>query len=88
MEIKKCSQCGGNLERMRMQKAWQCPFCGARYEDIAQECQTLPAQNFGLNEEVFSVECDLSKSGGALGSEDIHRRHYGHHRHVDESEAA
>lgn len=69
MEIKKCSQCGGNLERMRMQKAWQCPFCGARYEDIAQECQTLPAQNFGLNEEVFSVECDLSKimkkDGGA-----------------------
>ena len=69
MEIKKCSQCGGSLERLRIQKTWVCPFCGARYEDRLPEGQSSPAEYFGLNEEVFSVETDLSKimkkDGGA-----------------------
>ena len=69
MELKKCSQCGGNLEHLRIQRVWSCPFCGARYEDVLREGQSLPAEYFGLNEEVFSVENDLSKimkkEGGA-----------------------
>lgn len=69
MEIKKCNQCGGNLERLRIQRTWVCPFCGARYEDKSPEGQALPAEYFGLNEEVFAVETDLSKimkkNGGA-----------------------
>ena len=69
MEMKKCIQCGGTLERIRMKKAWLCPFCGARYEDEAQEKTAAPEGYFGLNEEVFLVEKDLSKvmkdNGGA-----------------------
>ena len=61
MEVKKCVQCGGNLERLRMQKVWMCPFCGARYEDKAADKQPESAEYYGLNEEVFSLETDLSK---------------------------
>ena len=69
MEIKKCVQCGGNLERLRIQRAWRCPYCGVLYEDRDHERQPIPAEYYGLNEEVFSVEKDLSKimrkEGGA-----------------------
>ncbi len=69
MEIKKCSQCGGDLERQPMKKAWLCPYCGARYEDEEQVQTTAPKEYGGLNEEVFLVEKDLSKvlkvQGGA-----------------------
>ena len=69
MEIRKCVQCGGNLERLRIQRAWRCPYCGVRYEDEAQEPKSPPAEYYGLNEEIFSVEKDLSKimkkDGGA-----------------------
>ena len=61
MEIKKCVQCGGNLERQPMKKAWLCPYCGARYEEEDQEKITAPKEYCGLNEEVFKVESDLSK---------------------------
>lgn len=75
MEIKKCIQCGGNLERLRLKRAWICPYCGAKYEDAA-EAETWarvkapePKEHYGLNEEVFLVEKDLSKvmkdKGGA-----------------------
>lgn len=70
MEIKKCRQCGGDLERLRMQKTWLCPFCGARYEDSVQEERSSSEGYFGLNEEIFSVETDLSKimkKGGGSG---------------------
>ena len=59
MEIKKCIQCGGNLERQPIKKAWLCPYCGARYED--EEKRTAPKEYCGLNEEVFMAEKDLSK---------------------------
>ena len=85
MEIRKCSQCGGSLKRQRVQRIWICPYCGAKYETEAQENAQAEAQGktqenaqgktaapaaiYGLNEEVFSVEADLSKvmkdSGGA-----------------------
>ena len=69
MEIRKCVQCGGNLERLRIQRAWRCPYCGVRYEDEPQEPKSPPAEYYGLNEEIFSVEKDLSKimkkDGGA-----------------------
>lgn len=61
MEIKKCVQCGGNLERQPMKKAWLCPYCGARYEEEDQEKITAPKEYYGLNKEVFMVESDLSK---------------------------
>lgn len=61
MEIKKCDQCGGNLERLRVQKAWRCPFCGARFEEGNVENMVASAEYFGLNEEVFLLESDLSK---------------------------
>lgn len=61
MEIKKCIQCGGNLERQSMKKVWLCPYCGARYEDEDQEITTAAKEYHGLNEEVFLVENDLSK---------------------------
>ena len=61
MDIKKCVQCGGNLERLRMQKAWKCPYCGARFYDRDQEKETAPEEYYGLNEEVFMLETDLSK---------------------------
>ena len=61
MEIKKCTQCGGNLEHLRLQKVWRCPFCGVRYEDDAKEQPSSKEENFGLNDEVFSIETDLSK---------------------------
>ncbi len=61
MEIKKCIQCGGNLERQPLKKVWLCPFCGVRYEDEEQENTTAPEDCYGLNEEVFAVERDLSK---------------------------
>ena len=69
MEIRKCIQCGGNLKRLRVQRIWQCPYCGARYEDDVQEIKAAPAEYFGLNKEVFKVERDLSETlknpGGA-----------------------
>lgn len=61
MEIKKCTECGGNLEHLRLQKVWRCPFCGVRYEDDAKEQPSSKEENFGLNDEVFSIETDLSK---------------------------
>lgn len=61
MEIKKCMQCGGNLERQAIKKAWLCPYCGARYEEEEQEKTRAPKEYCGLNEEVFEVESDLSK---------------------------
>ena len=61
MEIRKCIQCGGNLERQPLKKIWLCPFCGTRYEDEEQEPKAAPKEYFGLNEEVFAVEKDLSK---------------------------
>ena len=61
MEIKKCIQCGGNLERQPIKKAWLCPYCGAKYEDEDQERITASKEYYGLNEEVFMVEKDLSK---------------------------
>ena len=69
MEIKKCIQCGGNLKRLRLQKAWICPYCDARYEDEIPGEQPVQTESFGLNDEVFSIEKDLSKvmknDGGA-----------------------
>ncbi len=69
MEIKKCAQCGGNLTRIRMQKTWSCPFCGAQYKDEVPGDQPAPDEYSGLNQEVFAVETDLSKimkkEGGA-----------------------
>ena len=69
MEIKKCVQCGGDLKRLRAQKLWLCPYCGAKYEDETKEQTEAPADYFGLNEEVFSLETDLGKTmknqGGA-----------------------
>ena len=61
MEIKKCVQCGANLERQATRKAWLCPYCGARYEEEEKEKTTAPKEYCGLNEEVFRVETDLSK---------------------------
>ena len=61
MEIRKCSQCGGNLKRLRTQRAWICPFCEARYEDETQENAEDQVEYYGLNPEVFQVEKDLSK---------------------------
>ena len=61
MEIKKCIQCGGNLERQPLKKAWLCPYCGARYEEEIREKKADLKGYFGLNDEVFTVEGDLSK---------------------------
>ena len=61
MEIKKCDQCGGTLERLRIQKTWICPFCGARFEEENRENKEASTEYFGLNEEVFALENDLSK---------------------------
>ncbi len=69
MEIRKCVQCGGDLKRQRAQKLWLCPYCGAKYEDETKEQKEAPSEYFGLNEEVFSLETDMSKTmknkGGA-----------------------
>ena len=61
MDIRKCAQCGGDLERQPMKKVWLCPYCGARYEEEDQEETTEPKEYGGLNKEVFMVEKDLSK---------------------------
>ena len=61
MEIKKCIQCGGNLERQPIKKVWRCPYCGTEYEDEDREKTIAPKEYWGLNEEVFLVEKDLSK---------------------------
>ena len=61
MNIKKCVQCGGNLERLPMKRAWLCPYCGARYEEEGTEKTAAPKEYHGLSEEVFTVERDLSK---------------------------
>ena len=69
MEIKKCIQCGGNLEHDQTRNEWVCPYCGARYVNEVQEGQSLPADYCGLSDKIFSVECDLAKimkkDGGA-----------------------
>lgn len=69
MEIKKCIQCGGDLKRLRAQKLWLCPYCGAKYEDEAEKPMEARTESYGLNEEVFSLETDLAKTmknkGGA-----------------------
>ena len=61
MEIKKCIQCGGNLERQAVRNVWLCPYCGAAYGEKDQEETSSPEGYYGLNEEVFLVESDLSK---------------------------
>ncbi len=61
MIIRKCVQCGADLKRQRLQKIWMCPYCGARYADEEQEQKEAPMEYYGLNEEVFTVEKDLSK---------------------------
>ena len=44
MDIRKCAQCGGDLERQPMKKVWLCPYCGARYEEEDQEETTEPKE--------------------------------------------
>jgi len=61
MELRKCTQCSGNLKRLRTQRMWVCPFCGARYEDAKDEKKKEEENTFGLNEEVFEVTKDLTK---------------------------
>ena len=61
MEIKKCTQCGGDLVRQPMKKIWLCPYCGAKYDGADQKRTTRPEAYEGLNEEVFLIEKDLSK---------------------------
>ncbi|WP_044973776.1 hypothetical protein [Ruminococcus sp. HUN007] len=61
MEILKCEQCGGELKRIRTRHEWFCSFCNSRYSDEPSETRKPCAKYYGLNEEVFSVECDLSK---------------------------
>jgi len=58
MELRKCTQCGGNLNRLHTRRIWVCPFCGAKYEDEVKEDLSGYC---GLNSEVFKVETDLSK---------------------------
>ena len=69
MEILKCEQCGGELKRIRTRHEWFCSFCNSRYADEPDETPEPRAEYYGLNEEVFSVECDLSgimkKEGGS-----------------------
>ncbi len=70
MKVRKCTQCGGNLERQPLKGAWVCPYCGARYdEEKPKEKRTDRKKYCGLNSEVFTIEGDLSKimkdSGGA-----------------------
>ena len=55
MNIKKCVQCGGNLERLPMKRAWLCPYCGARYEEEGTEKTAAPKEYHGLSEEVLSA---------------------------------
>ena len=61
LEIKKCIHCGGNLERQAIKNIWLCPYCGARYEEKDQGKTTASEEYYGLNEEVFVAERDLSK---------------------------
>ncbi len=61
MELKKCTQCNGNLKRLRTQKMWVCPFCGAWYTDETEDRKQDEENTFGLNDEVFEVTRDLSK---------------------------
>ena len=61
MEILKCEQCGGELKHIRTRHEWFCSFCDSRYSDEQSETPKPRAKYYGLNEEVFSVECDLSK---------------------------
>ncbi len=61
MEILKCEQCGGELKRIKTRREWFCSFCDSRYSDEPSETPKPSAKYYGLNEEVFSVECDLSK---------------------------
>ena len=61
MEIRKCAQCGGNLKHMPLKRVWVCPYCGAQYEETAIREKENPDTGFGLNEDVFEVEADLSK---------------------------
>ena len=60
MEIMQCRRCGGDLKHLRMQRAWICPFCGARYESEEEETTENTVEYYGLNPEVFQVERDLS----------------------------
>lgn len=61
MEIIKCSQCGGELRRIRTRREWYCPFCNARFMDEPAETAKPKRKYHGLNEEVFTLEGDLSK---------------------------
>ena len=70
MELRKCDQCGGTLKRLRIRKMWVCPYCDAVYEDEKKEPEKSKYKTFGLNEEVFQVEKDLSplmKNAGSAG---------------------
>ena len=68
MELKKCSQCGGNLKRLRLKKAWTCPYCNALYEDTENE-KIDNSNYYGLNNEIFKIEGNLdnvmAKDAGA-----------------------
>ena len=61
MEILKCEQCGGELKRIRTRHEWFCSYCNSRYSDEQSETSKPRAEYYGLNEEVFEVEADLSK---------------------------
>lgn len=61
MELRKCTQCGGDLKRIRTRREWLCPFCNARYTDEPAEIAKPRGKYHGLNEEVFLLEGDLSK---------------------------
>lgn len=71
MEIRKCEQCGGNLKRLRTQKTWVCPFCDARYYDEPEEKKEGSEEYFGLNDEVFVVQKDLTKRMKKAGANGV-----------------
>ncbi|MCR5212902.1 MAG: transposase [Eubacterium sp.] len=73
MEVKKCPNCGGDLNYARLQNKWVCPYCDATFDGDANDINNASIINDtnnsigftnGFNNALFSVETDFKKLSG------------------------
>ncbi|MBE5872451.1 MAG: hypothetical protein E7294_14570 [Lachnospiraceae bacterium] len=70
MEVKKCDNCGANLEFVRQKNYWICPYCDTKYAFDADNRTQHPEECCGLNSGLFEFEKDLVKATGKRHTKD------------------